>query len=100
MRAPWAPFPKRASGPVRARGTDPDTVAQIAAKLLAAEYPVLITRYGGRNPAFPALVDELARFRRHPRLRGRRDLPQHSARFAVLPRRVGRRLPCRRPMSA
>ena len=46
--------------PGQARGTDPDTVAQIAARLLAAEYPVLITRYAGRNPAFPALADELA----------------------------------------
>lgn len=55
-------FPETRFGPVRARGTDPDTVAQIAARLLAAAYPVLITRYAGRNPAFPALVDELARY--------------------------------------
>ena len=55
-------FPEARFGPVRARGTDPETVAQITARLLAAEYPVLITRYGGRNIAFPALVDELARF--------------------------------------
>jgi len=55
-------FPEARFGPVRARGTDPDTVAQIVAKLLAAEYPVLITRYGGRNPAFPAVVNEPARY--------------------------------------
>jgi acetolactate synthase-1/2/3 large subunit len=56
-----ASFPEARFGPVRARGTDPQTVAQIAAKLLEAEYPVLITRYAGRNPALPALLDELAR---------------------------------------
>jgi acetolactate synthase-1/2/3 large subunit len=55
-------FPETRFGPVRARGTDPDAVAQIVEKLLAAEYPVLITRYGGRNTAFPAVVDELARY--------------------------------------
>jgi acetolactate synthase-1/2/3 large subunit len=57
-----ASFPEARFGPVRARGTDPDTVAQIVEKLLAATYPVLITRYGGRNPAFPAVLDELARY--------------------------------------
>jgi acetolactate synthase-1/2/3 large subunit len=55
-------FPEARFGPVKARGTDPETVAQITAKLLAAEYPVLITRYAGRNAAFPAIADELARF--------------------------------------
>jgi acetolactate synthase I/II/III large subunit len=55
-------FPEARFGPVRARGADPDTVAQIVAKLLTAEYPVLITRYGGRNTAFPMVVDELARY--------------------------------------
>ena len=55
-------FPEARYGAVRARGTDPGTVAQIATRLLESEYPILITRYGGRNPAFPALVDELARF--------------------------------------
>jgi acetolactate synthase-1/2/3 large subunit len=55
-------FPEARFGPVRARGTDPDTVSQIVAKLLVADYPVLITRYGGRNPAFPAVLDELARY--------------------------------------
>lgn len=54
-------FSEARFGPVRARGTDPDTVAQITTRLLEAKYPVLITRYGGRNPAFPALLDELAR---------------------------------------
>jgi acetolactate synthase-1/2/3 large subunit len=55
-------FPAASYGAVGARGTDPRTVAEIAERLLAARYPILITRYGGRNPAFPALLDELARF--------------------------------------
>ncbi len=55
-------FPEARYGAVRARGTDPQTIAQMAKRLLGARHPILITRYGGRNPAFPALVDELARF--------------------------------------
>ncbi|MGQ0522591.1 MAG: thiamine pyrophosphate-binding protein, partial [Betaproteobacteria bacterium] len=56
------PFPEASYGAVRARGTDVQTVGEIAARLLEARYPVLITRYAGRNPEFPAVLDELARF--------------------------------------
>jgi acetolactate synthase I/II/III large subunit len=67
LAQPWeeraiASFPESRYGPVKARGTDPQTAGQIADKLLAAEYPILILRYAGRNPAFPALADELARY--------------------------------------
>jgi acetolactate synthase I/II/III large subunit len=55
-------FPEERYGAVRARGVDPETVAEMGRRLLAARHPILITRYGGRNPAFPAMVDELARF--------------------------------------
>jgi acetolactate synthase I/II/III large subunit len=55
-------FPDSSFGPVRARGTDPATVTQIVDRLLAAEYPVLITRSAGRNLAAPALIDALAQF--------------------------------------
>ena len=55
-------FPETRYGAVRARGTDPETVTQMAKRLLGARHPILITRYGGRNPSFAALVDELARF--------------------------------------
>ena len=55
-------FPEARYGAVPARGTDPEAIAQMAKRLLGARHPILITRYGGRNPAFPALVDELARF--------------------------------------
>lgn len=57
-----ASFPESRFGPVSARGTDPQTAGEIAERLLAAEYPVLITRYAGRNPAALALLDELARY--------------------------------------
>src|SRR5262249_30781565 len=55
-------FPESRYGAVRARGTDAETVAQMAGRLLAAEHPILITRCGGRNFGFPAVLDELARF--------------------------------------
>jgi len=54
-------FPDERYGAVRARGVDPGTIGEMAKHLLAARHPILITRYGGRNPAFPAIVDELAR---------------------------------------
>ena len=55
-------FPDDRYGAVRARGVDPETIKEMATQLLAARHPILITRYGGRNPAFPTIVDELARF--------------------------------------
>ncbi len=42
-------------------GVDPALVDAIAQRLLAAERPALYTTYGGRNPAFAAVADELAR---------------------------------------
>ena len=64
---PWderavASFPEARYGPVKARGTDPATVAQIADRLMGAQHPILIVKYAGRNLAFPALCDALARF--------------------------------------
>ncbi|HEX2648356.1 MAG TPA: thiamine pyrophosphate-requiring protein [Burkholderiales bacterium] len=55
-------FPDARYGAVRARGLDAATIGEMATRLLAARHPILITRYGGRNPAFAAVVDELARF--------------------------------------
>ncbi len=57
-----ASFPESRYGPVKARGTDPQTVAQIADKLLSAAQPILVVKYAGRNLDFPALCDELARY--------------------------------------
>ncbi|MBD4228760.1 acetolactate synthase, partial [Xanthomonas citri pv. citri] len=39
---------------------DRQSVDAIATRLLAAEHPLLITAYSGRNPAAVALLDELA----------------------------------------
>ncbi len=55
-------YPAERFGAVAAQGVDANAIAAIAARLLAAERPLLITSYAGRNHAMPALLDELARF--------------------------------------
>ncbi len=45
-----------------ARGVDAASIEAIAARLLAAERPLLITAYAGRNRETVAVLDELARF--------------------------------------
>ena len=60
----WAPeqirsFPAEQWGPARARGVEPAVVEAIADKLLAADNPLLVTSYAGRNKQIPALLDEL-----------------------------------------
>jgi acetolactate synthase-1/2/3 large subunit len=55
-------YPAERFGAVAAHGVDANAIAAIAAKLLTAERPLLITAYSGRNRAMPALLDELARF--------------------------------------
>lgn len=46
--------------PVKAQGADANAIAQIAAKLMASENPLLVTAYAGRNHAAPALIEKLA----------------------------------------
>ena len=46
--------------PVKAQGADTNAIAQIAAKLMASENPMLVTAYAGRNHAAPALIEKLA----------------------------------------
>lgn len=46
--------------PVKAQGADTTAIQQIAAKLMAAENPMLVTAYAGRNHAAPALIEKLA----------------------------------------
>jgi acetolactate synthase-1/2/3 large subunit len=46
--------------PVKAQGADTAAIQQIAAKLMAAENPMLVTAYAGRNHAAPALIEKLA----------------------------------------
>ncbi|MCL4798613.1 MAG: thiamine pyrophosphate-requiring protein [Burkholderiales bacterium] len=55
-----ASYPPGKYGPLKAGGADPDTVAALAERLLAAERPILVTAYAGRYREAPALVDELA----------------------------------------
>jgi acetolactate synthase-1/2/3 large subunit len=63
----WGPeqistFPRERYGAVAARGTDSETISAIVDRLLAAERPLVITSYAGRNPAAVAALDALARF--------------------------------------
>lgn len=54
-------FPADRHGPVRCGGLEDEAIEAIAARLLAARRPILITTYAGRNPETPALIDALAR---------------------------------------
>ena len=55
-------FPEESYGPVSAGGVDAAAIDKVAAKLLTAERPLLITAYAGRNHATVKVLDELARF--------------------------------------
>jgi acetolactate synthase-1/2/3 large subunit len=55
-------YPAERFGAVALRGVDAGSVEAIAARLLAAERPLLITAYAGRNHKTVAVLDELARF--------------------------------------
>jgi acetolactate synthase I/II/III large subunit len=55
-------YPAERFGPVAAGAADAASIDAIAAKLLAAERPLLISSYAGRNHATVPLLDELARF--------------------------------------
>ena len=54
-------FPAEKYGAYRAGGADPETIAIIADKLVAAERPLLVTAYAGRQPEAPDVIDALAR---------------------------------------
>jgi acetolactate synthase-1/2/3 large subunit len=55
-------YPAERFGSVAARGVDAGAIDAVASKLLAAERPLLITAYAGRNHKTVAVLDELARF--------------------------------------
>ncbi|HEY6984414.1 thiamine pyrophosphate-requiring protein [Reyranella sp.] len=55
-------YPAERFGAVAARGVDGAAMETLATRLLAAERPLLITAYAGRNHATVAVLDELARF--------------------------------------
>jgi acetolactate synthase-1/2/3 large subunit len=54
-------FPAERFGPTPAGGADPEAIGALADRLLAAQNPILVTAYSGRNVATPSLVDALAR---------------------------------------
>lgn len=56
-----ASYPEAKYGPYKAGGADPAAVEALADRLLAAERPILVTAYAGRDPQAPPLVDRLAR---------------------------------------
>jgi acetolactate synthase-1/2/3 large subunit len=55
-------YPAERFGAVAARGVDAAAVELLANRLLAAERPLLIVSYAGRNHATVGVLDELARF--------------------------------------
>jgi acetolactate synthase I/II/III large subunit len=55
-------YPAERFGSVAARGVDASSIEAVADKLLAAERPLLITAYAGRNRDTLRVLDELARF--------------------------------------
>jgi len=54
-------FPAERFGAASAGGADPQVIDALASRLAAAQNPILICAYAGRNVATPALIDELAR---------------------------------------
>jgi acetolactate synthase I/II/III large subunit len=55
-------FPAEHFGPAEAGGTDPEQVKHLAARLLSAKNPLLITAYAGRDPAASDAIQRLAEF--------------------------------------
>jgi acetolactate synthase-1/2/3 large subunit len=55
-------YPAERFGPVAAGAADSKSIDAIVTRLLAAERPLLISSYAGRNHATVPLLDELARF--------------------------------------
>lgn len=55
-----ADFPPARHAPVRAGQADPGQIRHVAQKLVDSADPLLVTAYAGRNPAAPALVEQLA----------------------------------------
>lgn len=55
-------YSEQLHGPARLGGIDPETARDIARRLLAADNPMLVTSYAGRDPKAPAVLAELAAF--------------------------------------
>ncbi len=55
-------FPADRYGPVKSSGADPDLIEQLAARLLTAHNPILITAYAGRDAAASEAIEQLSAF--------------------------------------
>ena len=55
------PFDAARFGPTSPSGADPALVGELAERLLNARNPMLLTNYGGRDPATSEVVEQLAR---------------------------------------
>jgi acetolactate synthase I/II/III large subunit len=55
-------FPSDRFGPLAGAGADPDLIAALADRILAAQNPILITGYGGLDVLGARKMDELAQF--------------------------------------
>ena len=67
LTAPWEehsvrPFSAERYGSHPSSGADPDLIEQLAARLLAAKNPVLITGYAGRDAAASDAIEKLSKF--------------------------------------
>jgi len=54
-------YPPERFGAAAAGGADPESIALLADRLIAAKNPLLVTAYAGRDTSTPALLDALAR---------------------------------------
>lgn len=54
-------YPEEQFGPLPAGGADPERLQRVAERLLAAERPILITSFGGRNRRTSDAIERLAR---------------------------------------
>jgi acetolactate synthase I/II/III large subunit len=55
-------FPADRYGPLPSSGADPELVEQLAARLLAAKNPILITGYAGRDAVASEAIEKLSTF--------------------------------------
>ena len=55
-------FPANRYGPAEASGADPEVIDKLAARLLAAKNPILITAYAGRDPSASEAIEKLSAF--------------------------------------
>ena len=55
-------YPAERFAPLAGAGADPDLIAKLADRLIAAENPILITGYGGADVPTAQKIDEIAQF--------------------------------------